>query len=285
MKVFDRTGDLKIHIANNQLDTTGLVPTMGALHHGHITLVTRAIKECDLVTVSIFVNPTQFNDKNDLARYPRTIESDLKMLSAVLRENDAVFVPSVEEIYPQPDTRVFDFGTISSVMEGEHRPGHFNGVAQVVSRLFDLVRPDRAYFGQKDFQQLAVIRAMVQKSNSKVMVIGCPIIREDDGLAMSSRNRLLRPEHRKVAGTIYKNLVLSVPIVKNKGTAAARDFFRDAIEKFEGFSLQYFEVVDDIRLIPVESLRNPEPGRNYFICVALHAGEIRLIDNIQISLE
>lgn len=285
MKVFEKKTDLESHLLNCGLSTAGFVPTMGALHLGHLTLAKRAVSECSVVIVSIFVNPTQFNDKKDLERYPRTLENDLKLLSEVLRDDDVVFTPRVEEVYPEPDTRIFDFGSIDKSMEGEHRPGHFNGVAQVVSRLFDLVKPDVAYFGQKDFQQLAIIKEMVRQTGSKVSIVGCPIIREEDGLAMSSRNMLLRPEHRKAAGIIYKSLLLSVPLIKKKGAPEAREFFKKSVEAISGFSVQYFELVDDTMLIPLTNLSQANPLKNYFICVAVYAGEIRLIDNIQISLE
>jgi len=285
MKVFDRKSDLERHLKVSRLSPAGFVPTMGALHSGHLSLTERAVSECRVVTVSIFVNPTQFNDKKDLERYPRTLENDLKLLESVLRADDVVFTPRVEEVYPEPDTRIFDFGTIDKAMEGEHRPGHFNGVAQVVSRLFDMVQPDIAYFGQKDFQQLAIIREMVRQTGSKVNIVGCPIVREADGLAMSSRNTLLRPGHREAAGIIYNSLLLSVPIIKNGGINEARDSFIKSVESVNGFHVQYFEVVDDLRLVPLKNSDQTVHGRNYFICVAVYAGEIRLIDNIQISLE
>lgn len=276
---------LRENIAKYGSGTKGFVPTMGALHQGHINLVRRAVSECSLVTVSIFVNPTQFNDKRDLEKYPRTIDNDLKMLSQVLREHDLVFVPSVNEIYPASDTRVFDFGTVAGAMEGLHRPGHFNGVAQVVSRLFDIAEPDVAYFGQKDFQQLAVIRELVHQTGSKVKVVGCPTVREADGLAMSSRNALLTPPHRKAAGIIYKSLTTAAELIREEGIEQASDFFRSAIESVDGFRLQYFEVVDDTKLVPVAHKADFQTNKQYYICVALFAGDIRLIDNIPISLE
>jgi pantoate--beta-alanine ligase len=285
MKIFEKGADLRRHIEQSGFAPTGFVPTMGALHNGHITLASMAAGDCPLVTVSIFVNPTQFNDKKDLERYPRTLENDIKMLAHVLRENDALFVPGVEEIYPEPDTRVFEFGKADKVMEGLHRKGHFNGVAQVVSKLFDIVKPDIAYFGQKDFQQLTIVRELVRQLGSKISIVACPIIREEDGLAMSSRNRLLKPAHRASAGLIYRSLVQSAPIVKSQGVLKAREFFRKAIESVDGFSMQYYEVVDDIDLTPVTGKFAPVTGRNYYICIALYAGEIRLIDNIAISLE
>lgn len=276
---------LKSHMERLQLSPKGFIPTMGALHDGHLDLVSRGVNDCRVVTVSIFVNPTQFNDPKDLERYPRTLDADIKLLSTVLRKDDALFVPSVAEIYPEHDTRVFNFGTIDKAMEGAHRPGHFNGVAQVVSRLFDLVTPDIAYFGQKDFQQLAVIRELVRQTGHKVKIVGCPTVRESDGLAMSSRNALLTPEHRKNAGIVFRSMSAAARLVKTEGISKARDFFREEIEAVEGFRLQYFEIVDDNELIPVKNYDDFMAGRNYYICVALYAGDIRLIDNIPISLE
>ena len=258
---------------------------MGALHHGHISIVSKAVVECPVVAVSIFVNPTQFNNSNDLARYPRTLEKDIEMLSAVLRDNDAVFIPPVDEIYTHKDNPTFDFGNIDKVMEGAHRPGHFNGVAQVVSILFDIVQPDTAYFGEKDFQQLAIIRELVRITGRDVTIIGCQTIREPDGLAMSSRNMLLLPEHRSAAGVIYESMKKSAEVFRNEGIVAAREFFRSGVESVSGFRMQYYEVADDVSLKSVNSLAEAISGRNYHICVAVYAGEIRLIDNVRISLE
>jgi pantoate--beta-alanine ligase len=276
---------LKTHLESFHLSPKGFVPTMGALHAGHLDLVSKAVNDCPLVTVSIFVNPTQFNDPKDLERYPRNLDADISLLSTVMRNDDALFVPSVAEIYPENDTRVFNFGTIDKAMEGAHRPGHFNGVAQVVSRLFDLVMPDIAYFGKKDFQQLAVIAELVRQTGNKVKIVGCPTVREADGLAMSSRNALLTPEHRKNAGIVFRSMATAARLIKTEGIERARDFFREEVEAVAGFRLQYFEVVDDIELIPVNNYDEFISGRNYYICVALYAGDIRLIDNIQISLE
>ncbi|MBM3420334.1 MAG: pantoate--beta-alanine ligase [Bacteroidetes bacterium] len=263
----------------------GFVPTMGALHHGHIALVERAVNECGRVTVSIFVNPTQFNDKRDLDRYPRTVDRDKEMLSRVLRENDVVFLPSVMEIYPGEDKRVFDFGNLGRVMEGEYRPGHFNGVAQVVSRLFDIVKPDVAYFGEKDFQQLAVIKALAEKTGQRVEIVGCPTVRESDGLAMSSRNALLTPEHRAAAPVIYHAMLGSQNLFLEKGKEAAREFFTGKIGEVDGFRVQYYEITDDTDLVPADYASDMIKGRNYHICVAVYAGGVRLIDNVRISLE
>lgn len=284
MKIFETASGLKSYLASLGENPKGFVPTMGALHRGHASLVSTAASECPLVTVSIFVNPTQFNDRNDLARYPKTPEKDIELLSEVLRDHDALFMPPVEEIYPQTETPVYDFGNIGSVMEGAHRPGHFNGVAQVVSILFDIVRPDIAYFGEKDFQQLAVIRELVRITGSSVSIAGCPTVREDDGLAMSSRNMLLRPEHRNSASAIYDSMKKSAEVFRREGIDAARHFFRSAVESVDGFRMQYYEIADDVGLSTISSPASAVAGRSYHICVAVYAGEIRLIDNIKISL-
>ncbi len=285
MKTFDTVAGLKAHLKAHDGLTKGFVPTMGALHQGHVSLVSKAISQCPVVTVSIFVNPSQFNDSRDLAKYPRTPEKDLALLSEVLRESDAVFIPPVHEVYPEEDTRTFDFGDIDKVMEGAHRPGHFKGVAQVVSRLFDIVEPDIAYFGEKDFQQLVVIKKLVTITGSRVQISGCPTVREPDGLAMSSRNMLLSPEHRIAAGIIYRSLRQSEEVFRKEGIDAAREFFRSGVESAGGFRMQYYEVADDINLTAVSNPGDFVSGRNYHICTAVYAGEIRLIDNIKISLE
>ena len=204
MIVVNRVAELNAALANCPKEGVGFVPTMGALHRGHRSLVERARKENDTVVVSVFVNPTQFNDKNDLKNYPRTPEADCAVLEAA--GADIVFMPSVEDIYPEPDTREFDFGLVDKVMEGATRPGHFNGVAQVVSRLFDLVKPARAYFGEKDFQQIAVIKAMVKQLAIDIEIVECAIVRGEDGLALSSRNELLTTEHRAAAPHIYATI-------------------------------------------------------------------------------
>ena len=208
MQVFNRGVELSAALGNEKV-LTGFVPTMGALHEGHVSLVERCRRECRRVVVSVFVNPTQFNDPADLRSYPRNLEADLKLLEAA--GADFVYAPSVEDVYPEPDTRQFDFGQTDKVMEGAHRPGHFNGVAQVVSRLFAIVQPDKAYFGEKDFQQIAVIRAMVRQLQIPVQIVPCPIVRGADGLALSSRNALLTAEHRAAAPQIYAALKAGGP--------------------------------------------------------------------------
>lgn len=284
MKIFTTAREISDHYRDCAMRSPGFVPTMGALHEGHISLVQAAAGQCRMVAVSIFVNPTQFNDPNDLKKYPRTPGADTAMLSEILRENDYIFIPPVEEIYPEPDTRKFDFGNLDRVMEGIHRPGHFNGVAQVVSRLFDIVRPSSAYFGQKDFQQLTIIRELARRNYPDIRIISCPIVREADGLAMSSRNRRLLLEHRQRAGEIYGTLRAAASMIRVHDIKEIRTFVEDKINMIPGFRLEYFEIVEDVSLKPVTHRSEMSPGKKYFGCIALFAGEVRLIDNIQITL-
>ncbi|MCJ7446450.1 MAG: pantoate--beta-alanine ligase [Bacteroidales bacterium] len=284
MMVTKTVKDLRKHIKELHLSPVGLVPTMGALHEGHLSLVRNAAAQCPLVVISIYVNPTQFNDKEDLKNYPRTIEADLHLLKEVLRKSDIVFNPDDKEIYPTEDKRVFHFGNLENVMEALHRPGHFNGVAQVVSRLFEIVNPDIAYFGMKDFQQVAVIKELVKQTGYKVRIIGNPIIREADGLAMSSRNRLLEPEIRKKAPVIYKTILSASEMTDKLDIPEIKEYVRKTIENENGFSVEYFEIVDDAELIPVSKKRELKTRKHYFGCIAVKAGKIRLIDNIEIQL-
>jgi pantoate--beta-alanine ligase len=284
MKVFSRVRELQNHIRESDVAPLGFVPTMGALHEGHLSLVQNAVSLCPVVVVSIFVNPTQFNDKNDLKNYPRTIESDLKMLGRVLRQDDVVFTPDVKEIYPVEDTRKFKFGNLDNVMESLHRPGHFNGVAQVVSRLFEIVKPDIAIFGLKDFQQLAVIKELVSQLKIKVRIIPGKIIRETDGLAMSSRNSLLEPDIRKEAPVIFKTLSAASEMIRESDIPEIRKFVEESINNTKGFAIEYFEIVDDKELIPVYRKDKMVADKQYYGCIAVFAGKIRLIDNIQIGL-
>ena len=284
MKVISSVTELQKEIKLLLRTPVGFVPTMGALHEGHLSLVRNAANAFPLVVVSIYVNPTQFNDKNDLKNYPRTIESDLELLKMVLRENDIVFTPGDSDIYPEEDKRVFDFGNLGKVMEALHRPGHFNGVALVVSRLFDIVKPDYAYFGEKDFQQLAVVKELVRQTGDKVNIVGNPIIRENDGLAMSSRNVFLDAEMRKNASVIYHSLKTATEMIRKKDIPAIKDWVKRTIEEKNGFILEYFEIVDDRELIPVESKKDLIAGKRYFGCIALKAGKIRLIDNMEFPL-
>jgi pantoate--beta-alanine ligase len=278
MKSFSTVSSLREALEPHRSQTIGFVPTMGALHEGHISLVERARKECDTVVVSVFVNPTQFNDKNDLKNYPRTPEADAAMLEAA--GVDYVLFPTVEEIYPEPDTRVFDFGQVDKVMEGATRPGHFNGVAQVVSRLFAIVEPDKAYFGEKDFQQIAVIRAMVAQLGLAFEIIDCPIIRDTDGLARSSRNTLLTPEHRAAAPHIYEVLSAAVAKIGDMTPQQLTEWVVAEVEKSPLLKVIYFQAVDALSLQQVGSWEESERIQG---CIAVQAGEIRLIDNIKLK--
>ena len=284
MKVLTTAKEVKEHYRVCVLRNPGFVPTMGALHEGHISLVQRAVESCRMTAVSIFVNHTQFNDPDDLAKYPRALDADLQMLSGYLRENDFVFTPPVEEIYPEPDTRQFDFGDLEKVMEGLHRPGHFNGVAQVVSRLFDIIRPSCAFFGQKDFQQLTIIRELARRHYPKMEIIACPILREPDGLAMSSRNRRLLTQHRERAGEIYRTLIASGAMISDYEISEIKEFVADRINMIPDFSLEYFEIVEESTLNPVRAVIEMSPDKGYYACIALRAGEVRLIDNIEVAL-
>ena len=255
--------------------TTGFVPTMGALHAGHLSLVEQAVVENEIVVVSVFVNPTQFNDKTDLEKYPRNLNADLKLLERT--GCHIVFAPKTEEIYPEPDTRKFDFGMLESVMEGKHRPGHFNGVAQVVSKLFDIVKPGKAYFGLKDFQQLAIIKAMVAQLKIPVEIISCPIVREESGLAMSSRNELLTVEERKNAAVISQTLFEAKKLSAQKSVSELVEWITQTINKNVYLTVEYVEITDDQQLQPVKSW--DEKGGKV-CCVAAFCGKVRLIDNI-----
>jgi pantoate--beta-alanine ligase len=284
MKVISTVNELQKAVKKSGLSPLGFVPTMGALHQGHLSLVQNAVSMCPLVVVSIYVNPTQFNDKNDLRNYPRTIGDDLIMLRKCLRKEDIVFTPDDEEVYPEEDKRIFHFGNLDNVMEALHRPGHFNGVAQVVSRLFDIVKPDIAFFGQKDFQQLAVIKELVRQTDNKVKIIGNPIIREEDSLAMSSRNRLLDSEIRKNAGVIYSAISGASAMIHDHDIPYLTAYVKKTIEKVKDFYVEYFNIVDDEELRPVNTKAEIKKGKKYFGCIAVKAGKIRLIDNIEIPL-
>ena len=261
----------------------GFVPTMGALHQGHISLVRRAREENGTVAVSIFVNPTQFNDPRDLAKYPRTEEADLRMLEAA--GTDIVFVPSVAEVYPDPDDRQFDLGEIGKVMEGAHRPGHFNGVAQVVSRLFDIVEPHRAYFGDKDFQQVAVIEALVRQLGNDVEIVRCPIVRDGDGLALSSRNALLTPAQRQEAPRIYRTLARAAEkIAAGGGTEETAEWARQEIDASPELETEYIEVADEQTLQSVAGESGDKVKKiKKRIFAAVKCGEVRLIDNVAVN--
>ena len=251
------------------------VPTMGALHEGHLSLVRRALKENDCCIVSVFVNPTQFNNPRDLETYPRTLDADSRLLASI--GTTALFAPEVETIYPEPDTRVFHVGAVAEVMEGKYRPGHFNGVMQVVSRLFDLVQPDCAYFGEKDFQQIAVLRAMAREIKSPVEIIACPIVREEDGLARSSRNTLLSEEGRAHAPNIYRILSESRAWSKELSPKAVIERATQLLDAIPTLQVEYFEIVDADTLQPITRWEDsPKPHG----CITVYCGDVRLIDNI-----
>lgn len=266
----------EIKVQGNKI---GFVPTMGALHPGHLSLVECSKKNTQITIASIFVNPTQFNDANDLANYPRSEAQDLAMLEKA--GCDAVFLPSVEEMYPEKDTRIFDFDGIDQVMEGQHRPGHFNGVAQIVSKLFDLVQPHVAFFGQKDFQQVAIINKMVEKLNLAVEIVACPIIREPDGLAMSSRNMLLNEIQRQQAPIIYQTLKEATERIHEMSLEQIQLWVAETINKTGVFRVEYFEIVDRFSLKAIHSFSE---SKNNIGCIAVWAGKIRLIDNITFNL-
>ncbi|MBO7724790.1 MAG: pantoate--beta-alanine ligase [Paludibacteraceae bacterium] len=273
-KLQELVGKLK-----NNGKTIGLVPTMGALHEGHLQLIRRCAKENDVCIVSIFVNPTQFNDKNDLAKYPRTLEADAKLLE----KNNcfAIFAPEVDEVYSSEElnsTFEFNFNGLDEVMEGKFRPGHFNGVVQIVGKLFELTTPDKAYFGEKDFQQLAIIRHLVATKSYPIEIIGCPIVREESDLALSSRNALLSESEKQIAINIYKTLLKSIDYQNEKSIKETIDWVITTINNIDGLCVEYFEIVDGKTL---QSIQNWDDA-NYIVgCITVFCGTVRLIDNIQ----
>ena len=280
MQIIDTKKELKVVLdaARAEGKTIGLVPTMGALHEGHASLVSRSVKECDFTVVSVFVNPTQFNDKTDLENYPRTLDADC----ALLRElgTDVVFAPSVSEMYPEEDTRIFSYPPTDTVMEGAFRPGHFNGVCQIVSKLFYAVEPTRAYFGEKDFQQVAVIKAMVRDLKLNLEICPCPIVREKDGLALSSRNTLLTDSERKIALNISKYLFESKDFMKTHSLAETKDFVISNINAVEGLEVQYYDIVDGDTL---QTVANWDDSVSVVGCITVFCGHrpVRLIDNVR----
>ncbi len=278
MHVFDKISGLQdfLTLQRNANASIGFVPTMGALHAGHISLVEAALADNDIVVCSIFVNPTQFNNQGDLDNYPRTLGEDIRKLKSA--GCHAVFVPAVEEMYPEPDTRKFDFGNLENVMEGEFRPGHFNGVGQVVSKLFDIVKPHKAYFGQKDFQQLAVIRKLAKLINSPVEVVGCPTMREEGGLAMSSRNLRLSPQERQDALLLFNALKKARQMAdKRQSPDAIRQEVQSIFDASDKVRLEYFEIADSETLQPIADWKNAKEST---ACIAAWLNDVRLIDNM-----
>ena len=278
MKLIHTVQELRTELNAQRLagKKIGFVPTMGALHEGHASLVKLAVAENDVVVVSDFVNPTQFNDQNDLLKYPRTLEADCELLEKVGAHY--VFAPSVEEIYPEPDTRQFSYAPLDTVMEGKFRPGHFNGVCQVVSKLFMMVEPHCAYFGEKDFQQLAIIREMVKQMNFPIRIVGCPIVRESDGLALSSRNARLSDAQRVQALNISKTLFASKEYAATHTVEETQAFVEQSIADSEGLELEYFEIVDGLTLQKIAGWDETDYAVG---CITVFCGEVRLIDNIK----
>lgn len=266
-----------LSIIRNKKQSIGFVPTMGALHQGHISLVKKSLLENNITVVSIFVNPTQFNDKNDLQNYPRTLENDIKLLQN-LKKTIYIFAPDVQEMYPKEDNRIFELGELANTMEGAHRPGHFNGMWQIVSKLFTVIQPTNAYFGEKDFQQLAIIKYMTQKEKRKIQIIPCEIVREDDGLAMSSRNQRLTKENRLNAPKIYEILTKNAPLFKENPISEVIEQIKNELNNIKNFSVEYVSVVQQDNL---EAATTYAPGK-LRLFVAVNVGEVRLIDNINI---
>lgn len=280
MKVFNKIVDLQneLFAFRKEGRVIGLVPTMGALHEGHASLVRRSVAENDITVVSVFLNPTQFNDPNDLERYPRTLDADCRLLEQV--GADYVFAPSVSEMYPVPDTRRFEFPPVTTVMEGAKRPGHFNGVCQVVSRLFYITRPTRAYFGEKDWQQIAVIKQLVRFLELGIQIVECDIIRDSDGLAKSSRNALLTPGERVIAPTIYQTMLASVDYAKAHSVQETLEKVTSDINSVDGLEVEYFSIVDGDTLQEIDSW---DDSPNIVGCITVYCGTtpIRLIDHIK----
>ncbi|RYF85730.1 MAG: pantoate--beta-alanine ligase [Chitinophagaceae bacterium] len=272
----DRTS-LKSFITESRAagKSVGFVPTMGALHQGHVSLMQKARHENDVVVCSIFVNPTQFNNAEDFTHYPKTLEPDLEKCRAA--GCDAVFVPDVKTMYPQPSVLTFYFGALEAVMEGAHRPGHFNGVATVVSKLFHLVQPDKVYFGQKDLQQFAIIQQLVKDLSFDIELVCCPILRENDGLAMSSRNVRLHEKEREIAPQIYQALVKGKEILPAGTIKEAIAAIQNHLAKYPDIKTEYIEIADAVTLQPVARVSD---ARSLAICIAVHLGPVRLIDNI-----
>ncbi len=278
MLIFTKIAELQGFLEQNRLkkQTIGFVPTMGALHAGHLSLIEAANKACNVTICSIFVNPTQFNNKNDLERYPKTPKKDIEMLTEV--GCSALFMPSIEEMYPVKDERLFDFGYLDKILEGDRRPGHFNGVALVVSKFFEIVKPNKAYFGSKDYQQVMVIKELNKKLKFNIEIIVCPTLREKDGLAMSSRNTLLNEKEREVAKIIPKLMSEIVPL-KEKGMTLEqiKKHFSSELNKSGNYELDYFSICDADTLKEINSFSE---AKHHIALIACYVGKIRLIDNL-----
>ncbi len=279
MIIYSRISDTTTHLKQKRDEgsTIGFVPTMGALHEGHLELMRKAKKENDLLVVSIFVNPIQFNNQDDLKKYPRDLKKDSELLATV--GCDILFAPTVNEMYPEKVTKKYDFGLLENIMEGASRPGHFNGVGVVVSKLFDICIPHKAYFGEKDYQQLAIIKKLVEIESIPVEIVPCPIVREVDGLAMSSRNERLTPNERASAPYIYEVLQDAKTTSEFLCTNRLKQYVLNQFSDRKEFEVEYFELADDVDLQPIKT-HDPEKGTIGFIAVNL--GKVRLIDNIRI---
>ena len=277
MEIISKVDELRKQVAKLRAGdkSVGLVPTMGALHEGHQSLVERARRENDIVVVSVFLNPTQFNNKEDLRTYPRTAEADAALLESC--GVDIAFMPTVEDIYPEPDTRVFSLGPVAEVMEGAKRPGHFNGVCQIVSKLFMIVEPTRAYFGEKDFQQIAVVRTMIKQLGLELEIVPCPCVREADGLAKSSRNVRLTPQTRKVAPNIYRVLRESIDFAQDHTVEQTLNWVTATLNAYPEMEVEYYSICDGITLQPI----NDWEQSDYIVgCITVYCGDVREIDNI-----
>ena len=279
-QIIDPAG-LRRELDRHRDKTRGLVPTLGALHKGHTSLIERSKAENDITIVSIFVNPTQFNNPDDLAKYPRDLASDMDQLSQFMGDSDIVFTPGADDIYRDEQMPAVDLGHLNTIMEGQHRPGHFMGVVRIVRILFELCRPHRAYFGRKDFQQLAVVKTMVRQLGMDVQVTGCPVVREENGLAMSSRNERLPAGLRRKAGIIYSTLKKYSEQQQPFDIDGLKEKVRAEINAVDGLDVEYFEIVDDDKLYPPVSVNDIKAGKNYTGCIAVYAGDVRLIDNMQ----
>ncbi len=289
MKQFTTVAELQSALADARKEgkTIGLVPTMGALHEGHLSLIRRAAKENDIAVVSLFVNPIQFNNKEDLEKYPRTIEADMALISSQVQGEIYAFAPTVEEMYPEPVTTTYHFGQLEEVMEGPRRPGHFSGVAVVVRRLFDIVEPRKAYFGEKDYQQLAIIRNLIEQIKYPIEIVACPIVRADDGLALSSRNMRLSKAARAIAPTIHETLQQADEMAECEEVEEVKEWVLSTLASFHEvnpdlcpdglrFEPEYFEVVDGVTLQPIEEWKEGAVG-----CIAVWLDGVRLIDIVK----
>lgn len=278
--LLNNISELHKQLDNNDCRVVGLIPTMGALHQGHLSLIEQAKKECDCIVVSIFVNPTQFNDASDLLKYPRTLDEDMKKIRGV-SEHILVYVPLVDEIYPNgPKSKQFDFGTLSIYMEGQYRKGHFDGVATVLKRLFELVEPQKAYFGEKDYQQLAIVRKLTEMIDTKVEIIGCNTFREPYGLAKSSRNKLLNDDEKNKAVIIYQSLKLARTYFEKLSIPEIKKMVKSSFKALENIKLEYFEIAAEDDLVPVENIQKDKKYRAF---IAAYYNEVRLIDNIVLN--